>query len=389
MNNATANRRAAKAARKQTAAAAPPKRRAVPARDAAQAGCCRSAAGHAAGSPAGAAAHAFLKCRFLPHYTGQETTVAPPQEKDFVTSLDLLCRHYGISPMDTRALGYPYSREVALWDAQRKLRAACEPSVEIGSTTAEGGGCLTSAETYCTGNTLYYIPLVPLHRLMQCRTTRKGAQLLLGICAYLYHMAGVPHYRDEDSYLYWQYDMIGQWVEDDPEGWEQEHYWQNRSQLHTAAHIGEVMQRRLHNRVNLDRLAERTAQFMPLDSFGSSCLDLAGDALQLWNDYPEAHLWRYADQSVLPDPESYDESDCITMDKYIGFCADTEGWLYNTLSECVNNEFNECTSIQEPVLHRTFDGREQAADSLEFECRLFRLINDLCALLNENEDGSE
>jgi hypothetical protein len=338
--------------------------------------------------PAGDAAYSFLKCRFLPHLEGQETAAAPQQENQFFLSLGLLCSHYGISPMDTRSLGYPYSREVALWDAQRRLRTACEPSVEISLAQQDGSLCLAAKETCCTGNTLYYIPVVPLHRLMQSRSTRSGAQLLLGICAYLYHEAGVPYFRDDSSYLCWQYDMIYEWVENDPDGWEQEHYWQNRSQLHAAAYIGDVMQRRLCNRKNLEKLAERAAMFLPFDSYGSSCLDLACDALQLWKDYPKAHLWGHADEGVLPDPEEYDDNDCITMDKYIGFCADTQGWLYTTLSECVNNEFNECASIQEPVLHRLFDGREQQPDSLDFECRLLRLIDDLCAILNASDNGS-
>ncbi|MGV3459308.1 MAG: hypothetical protein ACO1N9_02515 [Flavobacterium sp.] len=289
--------------------------------------------------------------------------------------------------MDTRHLGYPYSREVALWDAQRKLRTACEQGVEIGTVENAGRLYLTATENYRTGNTLYYIPVVPLHRLMRSRTTRKGAQLLLGVCAYLYHVAGVPFYRDEDSYLSWQYDMIGQWVEDDPEGWEQEHYWQNRSQLHEATHIGNVMLRRLKHGFHPVRLSAAADAFLPPDLFGSSCLDLATDALQLWRDYPEAHLWWHADTSILPDPDDYDGAECITMEKYIGFCADTAGWLYTTLAECVNNEFNECSDIQEPVLHRTFDGNAQD-DSLDFECRLFRLINNLCELLNDTDNGN-
>lgn len=289
--------------------------------------------------------------------------------------------------MDTRHLGYPYSREVALWDAQRKLRTACEQGVEISTTENRGRLCLTATENYRTGNTLYYIPVVPLHRLMRTRTTRKGAQLLLGVCAYLYHVAGVPFYREEESYLYWQYDMIGQWVEDDPEGWGQEHYWQNRSQLHGADHIGDVMLRRLRHGFHPARLSAAADAFLPPDLFGSSCVDLATDTLQLWRDYPEAHLWRHADRSVLPDPEEYDDAESITMEKYIGFCADTTGWLYTTLAECVNNEFNECTDIQEPVLHRTFDGQQQDG-SLDFECRLFRLINGLCELLNDTDNGN-
>lgn len=385
MDYATANRRAAAPAQKQKAAAAPPKPRAVPARDAAQAGCRRSAAGQAPYRTAGHAAHAFLKCRFLPHHDGQDKAADPQQEADFFASLALLSDHYGIAPTDCRSLGYPYSRAVALWEVRRRLKTACEPSVEIRTKAKKGRLYLSAKETYCTGNTLYYIPVVPLHRLMRCRRTRKGAQLLLGVCAYLYHEAGVPYYRDEESYLFWEYGMIAEWVEDDPGGWEQEHYWQNRSQLHEAYHIGDVMHRRLCNGVNLESLGQRAAAFAPMDSFGCECLALAREALQLREDFKGAHLYRNADTKVLPDPEGYDGEDCITMDKYISFCADTKGWLYQTLSERVNNEFGECTAIQEPVLRRRFDGRRQDSKSLDFECRLFRLIEGLCSLLNQSD----
>ncbi|WP_294823268.1 hypothetical protein [uncultured Flavobacterium sp.] len=320
-----------------------------------------------------------MKLRFLPHLEGQLAADADKEER-FYTSFALLCTHYGITPSETRPLGYPYNKALALWEARGLLRMRQE-NIEI---IDNDSGTLQALETYNTGNILYYIPVVPLYRLLHHRRTKPAAGLLLCTCAYLYHVAGIPYYTDDSSYLSWQYDMIRQWVEDDPEGWEDESYACNRSQLNTTDHIGAVMQRRLWNPCHLNRFGQLVEQFIPLDNFGCECLAIAQKALSLWKDYPQGNVYRHADRSAISDDGYDDDEGCITMDKYIGFCAETEGWLYHTLSECVNSEFNECPDIQQPVLTRTFDGRAQEDDSLDFDCRLFALIDDLCFTLNNN-----
>lgn len=386
MEYAIKHKRAASAAHKQKAKGAAPKLRAVPAEPEPKEGCRRGAAGQAAIRPAWAAAYGFLKVRFLPHLAGQPVTGSPQDEDDFYRSFTLLCRHYCITPTATRFLGYPYSKAVALWEAHRLLRARQEAVQIAECRDAAGRLVLHSKETYNTGNTLYYIPVVPLYRLLQDRKTKQAAQLLLCTCAYLYHVAGIPYYTDEGSYLCWQYDMIREWVENDPTDWEEESCSSNRSQLNTAEHIGKLMLRRLWNPCHLNRFAELVGQFEPLDRLGCECLSIAEKALRLWRDHPQGQVYRHADTAVLRgDDDDYHE-DCITMDKYIGFCAKTEGWLYHTLSECVNNEFNEYLDIQEPVLTRIFDGRGQDAESLDFECRLFSIMDDLCYLLNTTDN---
>lgn len=387
MDYATTNKRAVSAAYKRKAKAAAQKRRAVPIAIEPKERCSRSAKGQASICPAGAAANGFLKVRFLPHLAGQPVMTLPMDEEDFYRSYTLLCDQYGIAASETRSLGYPYNKAVALWEASKLLRSRREDVTILEYRDAAGSLLLQAEETYNTGSTLYYIPVVPLYRLLQDRRTKMAAQLLLCTCAYLYQIAGIPYYTDDSSYLCWQYDMIRQWVEDDPEGWEDDSYNYNRSQLNTAEHIGYVMQRRLWNACHLNRFAEMVGQFDPLDSFGCDCLSIAETALGLWRDHPQGHVYRHADTEILhsDDDEEYNE-DCITMDKYIGFCAETKGWLYHTLAECVNSEFNECRAMQEPVLTRIFDGRAQEADSLDFECRLFSLLDELCYLLNTTDD---
>lgn len=78
------------------------------------------------------------------------------------------------------------------------------------------------------------------------------------------------------------------------------------------------------------------------------------------------------------------------MEKYISFISATKGWLYESIEESINNEFNEYGSMDEPMILQRFDGNEIQGNSLDFETRLFALLDDLCALLynykqHENE----
>lgn len=245
-------------------------------------------------------------------------------------------------------------------------------------------------ESYNTRNTLYYIPVIPLHNLLQDRSRKKAAQILLCTFAYLYHKAGVPYYGDEGSYLHWNYEMHADWVFNDPESWDTEDYNRYMSEIKTASYIGEVMHRRLWNTAQLDRFEGLVREFNPSDSFAWECLAIGKRTLKLWQEYPKAHLYCHADGDCLPEPEEgYDDNDCVTMEKYIGFCATTGGWLYDSLEQGINSEFGECTALQEPVLRRCFDGRQQETGNLDYEYRLFTILDDLCYLLNNPDDADK
>lgn len=372
---------AAAAAPKQKAAAPAQKRRAVPAVPLTKERHRRGAFRPTDLSPCSDAAYGFLKIRFLPHHAGENQKENPLEKGHFYRCFALLCRHYGINPTDTSVLDYPYGRQAALHEAQRLLSEKLPHRITIDFEADNENFMLTTAERFDTQNTLFFIPVLPLHQMLEDRKRRKAAQLLLCIFSYLYRCAGVPYYREDDSYLYWNYDMLCQWVTDDPEGWDDDFNSLN-SQVNTAVHIGEIMLRRLYSKVHLHRFGEWLAAFTSKDSLDRECRSLAKRFYDLWQEFPHTGIYTHADMECLPDPEQYDNTDCITMEKYIGFVCSTEGWLYNQLEQAVNSDFGECDSMQEPVLRRCFDGQPQQKDSLDFECRLFPLINELCYLLN-------
>ena len=78
-----------------------------------------------------------------------------------------------------------------------------------------------------------------------------------------------------------------------------------------------------------------------------------------------------------------DENEIIGMEKYISFIADTKGWLYESLSDTINNEFNEYGAMEEPTISKRFNGSEISTANLDFEKRLFGLLNDLSGILYE------
>jgi hypothetical protein len=381
MDYETAYIGAAAAASKQKTAAPAQKRRAVPAVPLTKERRRRGIGRPTGLSPCADAAYGFLKIRFLPHFAGQAVQDCRKEQQQFYRCFSLMCRHYGIAAVDTSGLVYPYGREVSLYEADRLLQEKFHFHISLEWEMENGDYALNATERFDMQNTLFFIPVLPLHQMMKDSKRRKAARLLLCIFSCLYKKAGVPYYWDEDTYLYWHYDMLCQWVTDDPEGWDDDFDCCN-SQANTAQYIGEQMLRRLYNNVHQQNFEKWLCEFRPQDAFDRECCSLAQRFYELWQDFPESDIYRHADTECLPNPEQYDDTDCITMEKYISFVCSTEGWLYNQLEQAVNSDFNECGSMQEPVLRRCFDGKEQHADNLDYECRLFPLINELCFVLN-------
>lgn len=78
-----------------------------------------------------------------------------------------------------------------------------------------------------------------------------------------------------------------------------------------------------------------------------------------------------------------DEADdnIVTMDKYISFCADAQGYLFNTLFQSVNNELQEYGQIEEPAVIKYFDNPNADTSNLDFEHQIFNLIEELIDLM--------
>ena len=324
------------------------------------------------------ATNGILKCTFLPKLkTAPSVQACQKTERDFYKSLSKLAKHYRIEPMQTNSFKFPYKMALAMWDMENKVKRTNSNWDGFRLVKDSRKTYFISEERYNTGTTLYYIPVVPLFKMLKDPKRKKTAQLLLSVCSYLYHIAQIPYYRQEESYLYWLYEMMNDWVEQDEETEETESY---KSELRNAEYIGDRIEQKLFNRTNLKVFKQRLNRFKSVDMFDKECWQVACNAFALCTEYPNATIFRNA---TLPEKDPYedDENEIIGMEKYISFIADTRGWLYESLSDTINNEFNEYGAMEEPTISKRFDGSEIPTANLDFENRLFGLLNDLSGIL--------
>lgn len=326
------------------------------------------------------ATNGILKCTFLPKLkTAPSVQACQKTERDFYKSLSKLAEHYRIEPMQTNSFKFPYNITLAMWDMENKVKRTNSNWDGFRLVKDSRKTYFIGEERYNTGTTLYYIPVVPLFKMLKDPKRKKTAQLLLSVCSYLYHIAQIPYYRQEESYLYWLYEMMNDWVEQDEETEETESY---KSELRNAEYIGDRIEQKLFNRTNLKVFEQRLNRFKSVDMFDKECWQVACNAFALCTEYPNTTIFSNA---TLPEKDPYDndENEIIGMEKYISFIADTKGWLYESLSDTINNEFNEYGAMEEPTISKRFDGSEIPTANLDFENRLFGLLNDLSGILYE------
>jgi hypothetical protein len=328
------------------------------------------------------ATNGFLKCAFLPKLktvqSVQDCKKTAKTERDFYNSLSQLAEHYDINPLQTQDYGYPYNMALAIWDAETKLKQNNANWDNLRLVQDSKKTFFTSEERYSIGTTLYYIPIVPLFQMLHDQKRKKTAQLLVSVFSYLYHIADIPYYRQENSYLYWMYEMMNDWVEQDDYTEETDSY---IAEIVKAEWIGEQIEQKLFNRINLQVFEQRLNNFKTRDTFDLECQKVACDAFALYSQYPHESIFRNAPKPEEAPYNDENDSETVGMEKYMSFIADTSGWLYERLADSINNEFNEYGAMEEPTIFKHFDGINIAKTNLDFENRLFTLLDELCTVL--------
>ncbi|WP_052257285.1 hypothetical protein [Flavobacterium sp. AED] len=321
----------------------------------------------------------FLKQQFLPLFEQSEKLPNSIQtQKEFFNSLAILTGLYGFEIMDVENKPYPYNILLTHSYVQKQLRKSGQ-DIELTILQGNSGMVkLATNHTYNTGNTLYYIPILPLYRLLQNKKHKQTAELLLSVFAYLYHIAGIPYYRENSSYLFYQYECMEEWLIDDFENDETEESNSTLSEFNQAIYYGDVMLRKIYNLYHLNYFKQRTESYRPRTFFEKDCLTVAEKALALLLEYPDYTIFQNTSNREF----EYDDT-VIKAEQYISFIADSNGLLYENIARVVNDEFNECSEMEEPTLLQIYDAENQPSNKgLDFEYRLFPLINDLCTLLN-------
>ena len=210
---------------------------------------------------------------------------------------------------------------------------------------------------------------------------------MLSVFTYLYHIARIPYYRDADTYLFYHYEILEEWLDVEDGSLDEADLMFNREAHQKAAHGGDVIERVIYHPAHLEQLSERITRIIPADAFEQGCLKVATDTLKLWQDYPDSNIFRHLNR--LPCDEDDDDNwmgydNTIRVGEYIHFIADTESSLYDSIQQNIDAELNERMYWQEHTLVSVYDKNYSPnADSLDYENRLFTLLDDLCYLLNK------
>ncbi|MDI5887650.1 hypothetical protein [Flavobacterium yafengii] len=321
----------------------------------------------------------FLRHQFLPLLEkGKELPDQESTQKDFFESLAILTKVYGLQTLNVADKSYPYNILLAHQYAKMQLSQSVQ-DIEVSILTDDTTVKLATQHTYHTGMTLFYIPVLPLYRLLQDTKQKKNATLLLSVFAYLYHIAGIPYYRDDYSALAYYYQCMEEGLMEACEEDDTDEKNSLYSACNAASHYGDCMHRKIFNPHQLNQFRSRIARHQQKSSFDRDCLSIAKKVCALWQEYPSYTVFRSTSNLQLDEDEGI-----ISAQQYISFVAENNGILYEHIARMVNDEFNECSEMEQPTLLQVYDKQHNPpTEGLDFEYRLFPLINDLCTLLNQ------
>lgn len=332
----------------------------------------------------GVPADGFLRHKFLPLYEpGKQMPLQAEAGEQYFKSLEHLYALQKLEPFEVTGKPYPYNILLTHWDAGRTL-AEANTDIELVIVQDEDNGyCLSAKETMDMGRCLYYVPVLPLYRLMENRKTRKAGKLLLTVYSYLYRFASVPYYRNP-SYLEAEYEMLKDWLEQDDNFDEDNNKVVYQSEFNAAEHFGDIMRNRMAHPYAIDTFADRVETFRPANEFERDCLRVAEKTLNLYREYPTATIYNNVPERFLnEEDEDYDYYESpIRVDEYISFVAEVKGKVYDSLYDMINTEFQERSEMLEPEIITLYNGENKSVLTLDFERRLIAIIDDLVSLLD-------
>jgi len=298
--------------------------------------------------------------------------------KEFKQSLSLFMEHYNVHFTHSKTGNIAFDWLVDFEKIKDSLGHSDDIKLNIIKTEL-GKVALESKVQYDTGTCLYYIPVVPLFRFLKDKrflSSRPAVLVLLSACSYLFRFAGVPMYTAPGSYMSYEYDILTNWCEESDES---ESYRSDLRELKAILSIGEWMNQKFHNEKNLHFLKDRITKIKPVDEFDRYCLSVGQQTLWLYEHYPNEHIFRYA-QDFPENP--HDADDVSLMGQYISFIGTADGGIYDMLLDMVNNEFAENRTLQQPEIVKIFDGRSLSNRDFTYENAAFKLLEDVCVILN-------
>lgn len=326
----------------------------------------------------------FLKQCFLPLIEEKEMkrkdfiSISKEMNKEYKDSLFQLKQYYNIEFRDANTGQLAFDWLIDYDKICMLLNSNEHMEVKIVRTEL-GRIVLMTRQTFPTGHSLYYLPVIPLYRFLKdnrFRSSRPAVLVLLSACSYLYRHAKVPMYTQPDSYMDYEYEILVNWCEEEEEEGAKSADLRELRQIMT---IGHIMEQKFHHKNNLVFLKKRLEQLHPKDEFDRNCLTIGNQTLALYQQCPDENIFRLA-AKVRDDEYGYHYT--TLMENYISFTGTSEGGISDMLLDMVNNEFAENYDFQEPEIVQVFDGTGNEPFDFTFEHAVFKLLEDVCTVLN-------
>jgi hypothetical protein len=307
-------------------------------------------------------------------------------EREFFSSAENLCSLYGIVPVNSSSSVYPENIAQVVTDLRQKLEGIDKALELIVVNDEDRAACIAVKKSFDTKTTLYYLPVEPLYDLLQDRSRKKTAELLLSVVAYLYQIGGIPYHGEQGSYLCSIYDMIYDW------SGEEEYFEDADEQQHILGYIklmgdcSNWLLQKLNKKVHLQKFEKRINDFRASSAAERELLVLAQQAYSLFCDLPDCSIINRIDAGVFDEDENYD-SCRVYAENYLSFIWSFNDCLYDQLLETVNSELQEYNEIDEPTTIQFFNTVQLSeAHDHTFEIRFFDLLNGITDNLTDFND---
>lgn len=327
----------------------------------------------------------FLNTQFLPKTKVNEYQIPKTEkeikqiEKGFYKSLKQMAKQYKVKPMKTRHLPYPYNLNIAYCDMKTKLKKhlANDSGLHIIKTDNKEM-FLGISKTYEPPRHLHYICIYSFYQMLKSKKNKATNDLLLSVFTYLYGKVKMPFFRDEDSYLYWLYDMLKDWLEEDEEDYfDKEDRKILCAEIKKMEYVGDEIQRKINHENNLLFWEQRLQNFYIKNDFDKAVFEISEKFYRLWQDYPYENVFEYI--------KHYDtlNDDIMPMYKYLSFGCffDYKGELYEHIDQVINDDLANYGEMQEPIIYQIFNGNAITELNSDFIHRFFTYVDELIDLL--------
>ncbi|WP_063962901.1 hypothetical protein [Chryseobacterium kwangjuense] len=340
-------------------------------------GCRRNTQGQASISAPCHVTNAFLRMQFLPRL--QETEVVQDcdktkLEREFYNSLSIVTKKYGISIQENKAMPFPYNISASLAELREKLKKTTEDWREIRLIHYRNRTFFAREDRFSTGMTLYYIPVVPLHTILEDNQNSQTGLLILSIYSYLYQILGIPYYRNDDCYLNSTYESYEEMIVDEEN--EDEDI---LTELKNAKIVGDLMKIKIADPENLNLFGTRLKSFKPNSDFDKKAFKIAKLVYKIHTKYPKERIDRKYYPLRFREDVTHD-SYFVTMDNYVSFCASIKGNLFECMCQFINDDLQEYGDIDEPIRFLPYEESVIKGNNFDFEKQVFNRLDDLIEL---------